>query len=60
MGDLVLWLPENKKNKLALKWEGPFIIDEVLAGGVYRLCSASDNRLEPNPWNAARHRSFYN
>ncbi len=50
---LVLRLPE-KKDKLKPKWEGPFIIDKVLTGGAYRLCNASDNRLEQNPWNAAR------
>ena len=32
---------------------------EVLTGGVYRLRDASDNRLGPNPWNAARLRRFY-
>ena len=54
VGELVLCLPEKKKDKLKPKWEGPFIIDEVLTGGVYCLRDASDNRLEPNPWNAAR------
>ena len=59
IGELVLCLPDKKKNKLEPKLEGPFIIDQVLTGGVYRLRSASDNRLEPNPWNAARLRRFY-
>ena len=59
VGELVLRLPEKKKNKLKPKWEGPFIIDQVLTGGAYRLRDASDNRLEPNPWNAARLRRFY-
>ena len=59
IGELVLRLPEKKKDKLKPKWEGPFIIDEVLTRGAYRLRDASDNRLEPNPWNAARHRRFY-
>ena len=59
VGVLVLRLPEKKKDKLKPKWEGPFIIDEVLTGGAYRLRDASDNRLEPNPWNAARLRRFY-
>ena len=54
VGELVLRLPEKKKDKLKPKWEGPFIIDEVLTGGAYRLRDASDNHLEPNPWNAAR------
>ena len=59
IGELVLHLPENKKDKLKPKWEGPFIIEKVLTGGAYRLCNATDNRLEPNPWNAARLRRFY-
>ena len=54
IGELVLRLPEKKKDKLKSKWEGPFIIDEVLTRGAYRLRDPSDNRLEPNPWNAAR------
>ena len=49
----------RKRIKLKPKWEGPFIIDEVLTGGAYRLRDASDNRLEPNPGNAARLRRFY-
>src|SRR5215216_5209661 len=59
VGELVLCLLEKKKDKLKPKWEGPFIIDEVLTGGAYCLRNASDNRLEPNPWNAARLRRFY-
>ena len=59
VGELVLRLPDKKKDKLKPKWEGPFIIDQVLTGGAYRLRGASDNRLEPNPWNAARLRRFY-
>ena len=58
IGELVLHLPE-KKDKLKPKWEGPFMIDKLLTGGVYRLRNASGNRLEPNPWNAARLRRFY-
>ena len=54
VGELVLRLPEKKKEKLKPKWEGPFIIDEVLIGGAHRLRNASDNRFEPNPWNAAQ------
>ena len=59
VGELVLCLPEEKKDKLKPKWEGPFIIDEVLTGGAYCLRNASDNRLEPNPWNVAWLRRFY-
>ena len=59
IGELVLRLPKKKKDKLKPKWEGPFIIDKVLIGGAYHLCNASDNRVEPNPWNAARLWRFY-
>ena len=59
VGELVLRLPDKKRDKLKPKWEGPFIIDQVLTGGVYRLRNSSDKRLEPNPWNAARLRRFY-
>ena len=59
VGELVLRLREKKKDKLKPKWEGHFIIDEVLTGGAYCLCNASDNCLEPNPWNAARLRRSY-
>ena len=59
VGELGLRLPEKKKDKLKPKWEGPFIIDEVLTGGAYRLRDALDNCLEPNPWNAARLQRFY-
>ena len=59
VGELVLRLPDKKKDKLKPKWEGPFIIYQVPTGGAYRLRNASDNRLEPNPWNAARLRRFY-
>ena len=58
VGELVLRLLDKKKDKLKPKWEGPFIIDQVLTSGAYRLRDASDNRLEPNPWNAARLRRF--
>ena len=37
VGELVLHLPDKKKDKLKPKWEGPFIIDQVLTGGAYRL-----------------------
>ena len=53
IGELVLRLPDKKKDKLKPKWEGPFTFDEVLIAGAYLLCDALDNRLQPNPWNAA-------
>ena len=59
IGELVLRLLEKKKDKLKPKWEGPFVIDKVHTGGTYHLHNGSDNRLEPNPWNAARLWRFY-
>ena len=59
IGELVLCLSKKKKDKLKPKWEGPFIIHKVLTGGAYRLRNTSDNRLEPNPWNAASLQRFY-
>ena len=43
VGELVLRLPEKKKDKLKPKWEGPVIIDKVLTGGAYCIHDASDN-----------------
>ena len=59
VGELVLRLPEKKKDKLKPKWQGPFIIDEILTGGSYPLRNAEDNSLEPNPCNAAWLQRFY-
>ena len=59
VGELILRLLQKKKDKLKLKWEGPFIIDEVLTGGAYCLRNASKNRLELNPWDVARLQRFY-
>ncbi|XP_073353724.1 uncharacterized protein [Aegilops tauschii subsp. strangulata] len=59
IGDLVLCLPEKQKNKLLMKWEGPFTIAEVLAGGAYHSRNPSDDSLERNPWNVAQLRRFY-
>ena len=42
VGELVLRLPEKIKDKLKPKWEGPFIIDEVLTRGAYHLRNASE------------------
>ena len=34
VGELVLRLLDKKKDKLKPKWEGPFVIDQVLSGSV--------------------------
>ena len=59
IGELVLRLPDKKKDKLKPKWEGPFVIAHALAGGAYRLRHTSANQLEPHPWHAARLHTFY-
>ena len=46
VGELVLCLSEKKKNKLKPKWEGPFIIDQVLTVertvcGMHRIIDSS-------------------
>src|SRR3954465_8608341 len=46
VGELVLRLPDKQKNKLKPKWEGPFIIDQVLTGGAYLHPYASGHLLE--------------
>ena len=49
----------RRRRRTSSNPSGPFVIDQVLTGGAYRLHNASDNRLEPNPWNTARLRRFY-
>ena len=59
--ELVLCLPEKKKDKLKPKWEGPFIIDEVLTGGAHtaalyaRAASLAVSKL-PRPRRIPRNR----
>lgn len=60
IGDLVMRIhPGKQKHILSPKWDGPFIIDQVLIGGAYRIWDPTDGHLEPNPWNAALLRCFY-
>ena len=61
VGDLVLRRHPDKpgQHKLSAPWDGPFIIDKVLTGGAYRIRNVKENRLEPNPWNAALLRRFH-
>ena len=41
VGELVLCLPDKKKDKLKPKCEGPFIIDQVLTHGTQRVSEDS-------------------
>jgi hypothetical protein len=60
IGALVMRLhPKKQKHKLSPKWAGPFIIDQVLIGGAYRIRDPTNGHLETSPWNAALLRRFY-
>ena len=59
VGDLVLRLKQKKVHKLTSPWEGPFIITEVIGGGVYRLKHEKTGEVSHNPWNVAHLRRFY-
>ena len=58
-GDLVLRYKQEKVDKLASPWEGPFIITEAIDGGAYRLKDAKTGEVSNNPWNVAHLRRFY-
>ena len=42
VGELVLCLPDKKKDKLKPKWEGPFVIDQILTHSGRSAKSTSD------------------
>ncbi|XP_035832008.1 uncharacterized protein LOC118481031 [Helianthus annuus] len=48
----------EKPGKLAPKWEGPYIIDEVLGKGAYKLRTMNDKEV-PRTWNAQQLRKCY-
>ncbi|XP_022041472.1 uncharacterized protein K02A2.6-like [Helianthus annuus] len=48
----------EKPGKLAPKWEGPYIIDEVLGKGAYKLRTINDKEV-PRTWNAQQLRKCY-
>ena len=58
-GDLVLRVDQQKPHKLALTWEGPFIITKVLHNGAYHLYSIEHQKDEPRAWDAELLRPFY-
>ena len=51
-GDLVLRVDQQKPNKLAPTWEGPFIITKVFHNGAYHLYNVNRQIDEPRDWNA--------
>jgi hypothetical protein len=58
-GDLMLRLKQKSHHKLESPWEGPYIIDEVIPGGAYRLKDQKTGVIYSNPWNVAQLRRFY-
>ena len=58
-GDLVLRVVQKRPHKLALAWEGPFIITKVLHNGAYHIYNVAKKMDEPRSWNAELLRRFY-
>jgi hypothetical protein len=60
VGDLVLRRIQktNDMHKLSARWEGPFIVTEVISPSKYRL-QWGDGQGVPNPWNVEHLRRFY-
>src|SRR4051812_6756796 len=46
-GDLVLRVDQQRPHKLALAWEGPFIVTKVLRNGAYHLYNVAKKKDEP-------------
>jgi hypothetical protein len=49
VGDLVLRIRQDSHRKLESPWVGPYIITEVIPGGVYRLQDKKTGKDESNP-----------
>jgi hypothetical protein len=58
--DLVLKkdIRTKDKHKFSTPWEGPFIVVDVVAPGVYVLAEVDDGML-PNTWNADQLCKYY-
>jgi hypothetical protein len=59
VGDLVLRLKKDGHGKLESPWMGPYIVIEVIPGGVYRIQDKKTGKDEGNPLNAKQLRRFY-
>lgn len=46
------------KHKLCPPWEGPYIINQIMRQGSYKL-KDDDNNLLTNAWNIENLRTFY-
>lgn len=49
VGELVLWLKQKGHHKLSLPWEGPYIVNQVLGNGAYRLKDPTTDVVYNNP-----------
>jgi hypothetical protein len=58
-GDLVLRLKQTSTSKLEPRWEGPYLVHEVIPGGAYRLRNPKMGKVVEKPWNTAQLRRFY-
>ncbi|CAN6166512.1 unnamed protein product [Urochloa humidicola] len=60
VGDMVLRRVQTTKghHKLSAPWEGPFIVDQVLRPGTYKIKDAN-GRVLTNVWNIEQLRRFY-
>ena len=60
VGDLVLRRIQSNqgRHKLSPPWEGPFIVDQVLRPGTFKL-KHEDGRVISNAWNIEKLRRFY-
>ena len=50
--------PTRARGKLALKWEGPYRVVEVIRPGTYRLATMDDSSL-PRTWNVQNLKKFF-
>jgi hypothetical protein len=50
----MICLKQTSTKKLESPWEGPYLIEDVIPGGAYRLCDFKTGAAEKNPWNASQ------
>ncbi len=59
IGDYVLrWVNQAGGKKLSPKWEGPYMITQVLRPGAFKIADG-DGRELANSWNIDQLRKFY-
>jgi hypothetical protein len=59
VGDLVQLLKQDGHGKLESPWLGPYVVKELILGGVYQLQDKKTGKDVGNPWNAEQLRRFY-